>query len=224
MNKILITCLLVVSLLDVKAQKITVKTGFNLATFFAENNDDIVSSNFETNPGLSLEANIEFPINKTFAFETGMQFSMEGTQIHGKNEMVYGSLNTQVLSDIDMDLYYMNVPMNAKVYLKNSKVKVFGLFGAYWGVGIYGNNESKISILGDFEINNTKIKWGDDSDSDDLRRFDCGLNIGAGSEFNRFLFCVNYNYGLANISSYVKNGNAVNNRVLTFSIGYVIKE
>lgn len=40
-----------------------------------------------------------------------------------------------------------------------------------------------------------KIKWGDDSENDDFRRFDYGLNIGT-----------------------------FHNRVLTFSIGYVIKE
>jgi hypothetical protein len=224
MKKIIITCLLLVSLLGVKAQKINVKTGLNLATIFAENNDEIASSDFETNPGLSIGVNIEFPINKIFAFETGMQFSMEGTQINEKKEMIYGGLSTSVSADIDLDLYYMNVPLNAKVYLTNSKVKVFGLFGAYLGVGIYGNYESNISILGDSKTENTKIKWGDDSENDNFRRFDYGLNIGAGSEFNRFLFCVNYNYGLANISPYVKNGSTINNRVLTFSIGYVIKE
>lgn len=224
MKRILITCLLLVSLLGVKAQKINVKTGFNLATIFAENNDEIISSDFETNPGLSIGVNIEFPINKTFAFETGLQFSMEGSQIHKNMEKIYGGLDHSVWGNLDIDLYYMNVPLNAKVYLINSKVKVFGLFGAYLGVGIFGNKELKILTLDDSDTDNAKIKWGDDSENDDFRRFDYGFNIGTGCEFNRFLFCVNYNYGLANISPYVKNGSTINNRVLTFSIGYVIKE
>ena len=50
MKRILISCLLLVSLLGVKAQKINVKTGFNLATIFAENNDEIIFTDAETDP------------------------------------------------------------------------------------------------------------------------------------------------------------------------------
>lgn len=224
MKRILITCLLLISLLCVNAQKINIKTGFNLATFYSENNDRIISSDFDTNSGLSIGVNIEYPINKTFAIETGMQFSMEGTEIHNKREITFGGLGQEISTNLDIDLYYMNVPFNAKVYIVNSKVKVFGLLGAYWGIGLYGNKELSILSYSDSDTEDEKIKWGDDSENDDFRRFDYGLNIGTGIEANRFLLSINYNYGLENISTYIKNGTAFYNRVLTFSIGYVIKE
>jgi hypothetical protein len=191
------------------AQKFGARAGFNLATALVKDNSDTYSDNFKMKPGFHIGATAEFPINETFAFETGLLLSSKGTK---ESESESGYEYTAVAN-----LYYFDIPLTGKAYYELGGVKIYGLLGPYLGVGLSG--KTKIQETGSSDYNET-VEWGTDSENDDLKRLDMGLTFGAGVVVSDFEVGLSYNLGLKNISPYTGDGYKVNTRVLGISVGY----
>lgn len=78
-------------------------------------------------------------------------------------------------------------------YSLSTQSKVYGITGPYFGIGLYGKEESR-DDNGTYEED---IDWG----KLELERFDIGWNIGFGYEFKQMLQCeLGYDMGLKNIT------------------------
>lgn len=106
--------------------------------------------------------------------------------------------------------YYLEIPIHMGYkYLVSENIAVFGNFGPYFSVGLFGNQEvtgysgQKVSqsIFGDFGGN----------------RFDFGLGLKAGVEFcQKFQITFGYDWGL--VENMENSGSK--NRNLTLSLAY----
>jgi len=198
------------------AQTYGIRAGLNLATILAKDDEENYSENFKMKPGFHFGPIAEFPISDMFSFETGLLLSMKGFK-SSETQTIFGET---VKYEAKMTLFYLDVPLTAKATYDLGKAKVYGTFGPYIGLGLAGKGETKITSMGKAESEMSDIEWGSDEDEDDLKRFDLGLTVGAGVEVKSIQIGISYGLGLANISSYSKEGQKINNRVLGISVGY----
>jgi hypothetical protein len=95
-------------------------------------------------------------------------------------------------------------------YSINNDNKVYLFAGCYLGFVLSGK---------DSDGNKTII--GNES-TDDLRRFDTGIDIGAGYQYKKIILSLGYYLGLYNTFPDDKNGqnDGYKNRILQVSVGY----
>ncbi|MGB5990432.1 MAG: porin family protein [Marinifilaceae bacterium] len=212
--------LLVIGLLSISstslfAQKIGIKGGMNISKIQSEDNMETYGSNRNNKLGLNIGISTEFSLNKKFAIESGMIFDSKGFKV--ESQTFFGGNMTAVNT---LNLYYIDIPINAKYTIFDSSIKAFITAGPYIGIGLWGKNIVKVELEEKTESVEKDIEWGED---DNPNRLDYGLNIGLGAEYKSFIFNVNYSYGLADLSPNPSNGLDVTNRVFSLSFGYIIK-
>lgn len=112
---------------------------------------------------------------------------------------------------------YLEVPLNLLVNVPiNRGAGLFFNIGPYIAMGVGG--KSKVETFDgvtstkwerkiDFANDNPFTSEQDDANYNKLKRFDYGINIGGGFDFNKFLLKLNYGYGLAKINSTESNNN-----------------
>jgi hypothetical protein len=199
------------------AQKFCAKTGLNLSKMLIKDNDENYGDNTKINTGFHVGATIQFPISEKFSFETGLLLSKKG--MTSKIKELFDGETIKYKSVID--LYYLDIPLLAKVTFEKKKVSYFGEIGPYFGLGLKGKIKTEYTYNEDTESSNSDIEWGSDKENDQLKRIDYGLTIGVGIIIiNTIQIGLSYDLGLANISSYTEGGSKVKNRVFKISIGY----
>ncbi len=197
------------------AQNVVVKAGLNMANMLIKDDDINFSEDFSMNPGFHIGAAIDIPVADMFSIEPGLFFETKGARY---KESFLGITGKEITN-----LFYIDVPVRAKVFYEiNDEIKVFGAMGPYFGLGLFGNIKTVFELLGDKEKEKEAIKWGNDEDDDDLKRFDFGLTFGGGVEYNKLQAGISFDLGMANISPYTEDGTKVKNRLLRFSVGYNI--
>lgn len=142
---------------------------------------------------------VDMPIQGRFGFRTGVNFEQIGTNVDTKD--IAKDLDTHV------NQMYLEVPLmgTMRFGLKNADV-VFNA-GPYLAVGVGG--KTKASYRGESVSEKT---FGDDG----LNRFDMGMDIGLGLEFDRFLVGLDTRYGFLHIADNTKAYNIA----LFFNVGY----
>jgi len=167
-----------------------------------------------------------FGLSKTIDLESGILLTGKGskaeTYFNGGNEYVKAKFNP----------LYVEVPLNIVVNVPlASSTKLFVNAGPYAAIGVGGKSklDTKIGVLTssserDIKFNNddpfTSVQ--EDAAYDKLKRFDYGLNFGAGLDLNKVLLKANYGMGLAKIGSTENNNNADDKnkyRVFSISVG-----
>ena len=214
--KICIFALLLTSGTESFAQIFGLRAGLNLSNLLIKDDEDIYSENFKMNPGFHFGPTIEVPFSETFSFESGLLFSTKGAM--AKESESYMGSSYEYKEKIH--LYYLDIPLTAKVTYEAGGLKVFGTFGPYVGLGLSGKIKSEYTEDGNTETDTDDIKFGSDENEDDLRRPDFGLTIGAGIGIKSFEVGLNYNLGLANLSIVDEGGSKIKNRVLGISLAY----
>ena len=200
---------------QMNAQNICIKGGLSLSNLLDKDDDDTYSNDYTMKPGFHIGATVDLPINDFLSFEPGLLYSMKGTKYEEEE------LNIDYMFKVTT--HNVDVPLTAKAsYDFGGGLKMFGALGPYVGIGLAGKAKETIEFQGDKESNETDIEWGNDDDSDNLKRLDLGMTFGAGVEINSVLIAISYDLGLANISSYQDQGATIKNRVLRFSVGYLI--
>jgi hypothetical protein len=197
MKTIIFSALMAISTVSF-AQSFWVKFCPTFTNMLLKDNDNRIDSKMIF--GYDLGAFAEFPVNENFSFETGIQFTSKGMKANDAD------------TDLKLELSYIDIPLTAKIAFKLAGIKAYGAFGPYVGYGIGG--QIYIDGLG------TKVKWGSNGESDNLKPLDYGLNIGAGIEINALQIGLSYGYGLANINPTSDNGAKASNRALGISVGY----
>lgn len=223
MKQILLITAIVLTCTATKAQTY-VQGGLNLANITKTNDGQTEKNNLLTtfNAGILTR----FGLSKTADIESGLLFTGHGskaeTYFNGGNDYVKSTFNP----------FYIEVPVN--VVVKAPLDKTTSLFfhaGPYIAMGVAGKSktDSKIGPLTSsssqsikFSNDNPFTSQQDDAAYDKLKRFDFGLNLGGGFEFEHLILKLNYGFGLSKINS-TESNNSVNDknkyRTVSLSVG-----
>jgi hypothetical protein len=204
--KLLFVILLISVTTNSYSQTFGVKAGLNLSKMLWKNDRGNYTDYLKMKPGFHFGATAEFPIDEIFSFEPGLLFSTKGYK-------------WALGGDINLTLYYFDLPLNLKAVYYIKQAKIYGTFGPYLGIGLSGKTEYDLIINGKPESGNEDIKWGT-SEDDSFKRFDFGLNFGTGIEIKSILLGVSYELGLANIEANPIDGSRLSNQVISISVGY----
>jgi len=226
MKKLLALALCAGIFTNAKSQKVYLQGGVNLANISTSNSGATEKNNMLTtfNVGIMGRSNASEPI----ALEAGLLLDSRGSKA-----------NTYITSSTD-DNYiktkfnplYLEVPVNLIVRLPlQSKSNIFVNAGPYIAMGIAGKSKVETKTLGAVTNTTYDIKFnnGDPSTTQQedasyykLKRFDYGVNLGAGFDLRKILLKANYGLGLAKINS-TETGNSSNDknkyRTVSISVG-----
>lgn len=198
------------------AQILGVRAGLNLSNMLDKDDEGTNSNDFKMKPGFNVGPTVEFPINEMFSFESGLLLSTKGFKYDEK-----GSDGGETYEyNLKSNLLYLDIPLTGKAYFDVKVAKIYGALGPYIGIGLSGKVKSEDTYMGQTDSFNDDIKWGSDQETDDLKRLDYGLTIGAGVLINSIQIGLTYDLGFANISAYTDGGAKTSNRVLALSVGY----
>ncbi|MEL5892106.1 porin family protein [Bacteroides sp. GD17] len=128
--------------------------------------------------------------------------SLKGAQVNGDD------------ASLKFNPYYLEIPIHMGYkYAVNDNIAVFGNFGPYFAVGLFGKVKATGYLIDESNIHDSAKVFGDDA----MKRFDFGLGLKAGVEFcQKYQFSIGYDWGL--IDNVENGGNK--NRNLMLSLGY----
>ena len=215
MKKLLIITLCAFLFNNANSQ-VYIQGGLNLANISNSNSGSVNKNNMllTYNAGLLVRSNSSGVI----AVESGLLLDGRGAKVEGSS----GSANYKVT----FNPLYLEIPVNLilRVPLTTS-TNIFINGGPYVAMGIAGKSkfEGQLGNISGSQTENIKFTSTDPTADDQayskLKRFDYGLNIGAGVDLNKFLLKVNYGYGLAKINSMQTNNDENDkDKYRTFSI------
>ncbi len=201
-----------------------IQGGLNLANITKTNDGQTEKNNLLTTFNAGILS--RFGLSKTLDLESGILFTGRGskaeTYFNGGNDYVKSTFNPM----------YIEVPLNVvvKAPLEKSSALFFHA-GPYIAMGVAGKSKSDSKIGPLYSSSSKSIKFSnddpftsqqDDAAYDKLKRFDFGLNLGGGFEFEHLILKVNYGFGLAKINSTESNNTANDKnkyRTLSLSVG-----
>ena len=217
LTKLLIVVLIIASVSESYAQSFGIKAGFNLSNMLIKDDDETYSDEYKMKPGFHVGAIVQFPITGIFSFETGLLLSTKG--LKSETEETFDGETIKYKGT--MILYYIDIPLMAKLTFDVGKVSVFGELGPYLSFGLSGKLKTEFSYKGDTDSDSEDIEWGSDKENDMLKRLDYGLTAGVGIVIiNTVQLGLAYDLGLANISTITEGGSNIKNRVFRISVGY----
>lgn len=202
--KILIVAFMLSAGMESFAQIVGVKAGLNLSNMLVKDDDDTYSDDLKMKPGLHLGVTAEIPLDEMISFETGLFFTQKGYK--------YEQSFMGETVDIQLNLNYLEIPLQGKATFDVGGAQIYGLFGPYVGFGLSGKYK--------YNDDDDDVEWGSDEDESDYKRLDFGVTVGAGVQVDAFAFGLSYGLGLANISPYSDGGFREKNRVLGISVAY----
>lgn len=198
---------------DVDAQYLGIRAGLNLSTMVQKDFTMTYSSGFEMIPGFQAGPASSFPVSRSVCFETSAMLATKG-YIYKYTEDYQGQPSEY---RENMELYYLEIPAFAKIYIPPRTNHFYIAFGPYAGIGLSGKH-----ILArdgqDYEVK--KIRWGSDPQAHDLTRTDFGFSAGTGIEINRFQIGFSYEQSLVSVSPYSDYGFKEFNRVYSIMLVY----
>lgn len=169
-----------------------VRAGYNLSNQVAKYKGESESADALSGYHAGLSADIAFM--ESFGLNTGLFFTSKGY----KSEIYGQTLKVAPL--------YLEIPVLASYrYGISDNVRLDVDFGPYFAVGVAGKMKMK-SV--------SEKVFGKDG----MKRFDCGLKVGAGVTFSKIYVGLHYGFGLANLGE----GSDITqrNRSLNLSVGY----
>jgi hypothetical protein len=227
MKKTAVIILFIVSGKAMMAQTY-IQGGLNLANITTTNNGGSEKNNILPTFNVGLMA--RFGIADYFGLESGVLLTGRGS----KAETYFNNGNDYVKTKFNP--VYVEVPLNAvvKIPLSAKKSTLYFSAGPYIAIGVAGKSktDSKIGPLTATSSNDIKFSnddpftsQQDDAAYDKLKRFDFGVNVGGGFQFQHLLLKLNYGYGLAKINS-TQSNNTTNDknkyRTASISVGIPI--
>jgi hypothetical protein len=183
-----------------------IRVGIEKANMFLKNYDQeyVTHSIFGLHGGLMAE----YIIQEVVALQTGITYFEAGTESSDMQNRKPVLLNVKMKG--------VQVPFYIQPRFDQDDFTIIGLFGAYFSYNLTGHEEK--SGAGADTIYSSAISFNATSGQYIQSRIDYGLSIGGGIEYNHFIFGVNYNFGLRNLTS---TPSIANNKILCFSLSYM---
>ena len=229
MKKLIIITSLVALFTNAQSQTY-IQGGVNLANITQTTSGQTEDNNTLTTFNAGILS--RFGLSKVVDLESGVLFTGKGSK--AQTYFTSGTTNDNYVIT-KFNPYYIEVPLNLVVRVPLQKTH--GLFfyaGPYAAIGVAGKSTTDQKIFGISSHSENDIKFANDnpftSRQEDasyykLKRFDFGLNAGAGIDVGKLLLKVNYGYGLTKINS-TESNNASDDknkyRTLSFSVGIPI--
>jgi hypothetical protein len=210
-----VTMLLAISF-SAYSQIIRVKAGANLANFVEKNDNTTYSDDYKLKPGFHFGPMAEFPLTDLINFETGLLVSSKGYK-YEESEADYEYKEK-------LKLLYVDIPLTAKVYFESNDLRIFGFAGPQLGLALDGTVCLEETNGGDSYEEEFDIDFGNDENTDHLKKIEISAIIGVGVEINALQISVHYNPGLLNISADSRDGQVTRNNVIGVSASYIIAE
>lgn len=206
---LLLFALVAISAVSINAQdnlKWGVMAGMNVSKYTITGFD----SRIGFHAGVKAELGLSQDANGSGAYlDFAALLTLKGAKIDG------GSV-----ASIKFNPYYLEVPVRVGYkYAVNNDFSLFGSVGPYMAVGLFGKAKAKvdgdIADIAELESNSmSEDIFGDDG----LKRFDFGLGLKAGVEFNKkYQVAISYDFGLVEV---IKEA-GMKNRNLMISLGYL---
>lgn len=176
------------------------------AANFSSYSVDAAGFDVDTDSRVGFKAGFRVEMEAPFLLR-GMYFDAEATLSSKGAE--YTGVNGDTYATVASRPYYLEMPIHMGYHytFKDSEFGVFGSFGPYFGIGLFGTEK--------YSAGDIKSK-PDTFSKESLKRFDFGLGLRAGvSMFDHYRLFVGYDWGLVNISNV--EGLDINNR--NFYIG-----
>lgn len=173
------------------------KVGVNFATqklvFDGKTDNDV-----KTLVSFAIGGIADYAFSESLSFQPGLLFTEKG--------FVYKDDDYKFSTKI----YYFEIPLNVVYKYDIGILEIYGVAGPYFGFAVSGKFK--------YDDSTEKIKFGDDTGDDNIKRGDFGLNFGAGVEISSFQIGLNYGLGILN-ASYVDKG-VMKNRVFSITACY----
>lgn len=212
MKKVLTAIAIVAISINANAQSFYAQGGANFANISNTNSGG--TDNSKTLVSFNAGLLTRFDISSVVDIETGLLLTGKGA----KAESFFNNGADYVKAKFNP--LYVEVPVNlvVKFPLENkAKTNIFVYAGPYAAVGVGGKSklDTKIGPLTSssestikFNNDNPLTSGQEDAAYNKLKRFDFGLNGGAGIQLKGFMIKANYGFGLAKINSTQSNNNA----------------
>lgn len=226
MKTIMLASALVLGMtISTQAQKIYVQGGVNLANISSTNS----GATEENNMLVTFNAGIlgRFGISPVFDLETGLLLDGRGAEA----ATYFTDAEDDNYIKASFNPFYLELPLHAvfKLPLSGEDNNLFFFAGPYAAMGIFGKTKVETSFLGvedtyseDIEFTNDNPLTTDEQEGADygeIKRFDIGVNAGAGMDFGSFLLKVKYAWGLTKINAMQQDNNENDdNKYRTWSI------
>ena len=210
MKKILLATAFALTVSLANAQlKYGLKAGVNFANMGISSQGMSFSPKSQTS--FHLTGFVDVAISEKFSFQPGLSFQGKGYKldVDGEEGSATGKFN----------LGYLEVPLNAVLYLPAGDGNVFIGAGPYAALGLFGKQKYDVSGLGSGDED---VKFGN-SEDDDITSMDFGLNFMLGYRLNSgLLFNAGYGLGLANNipKDLRENDLKYKHKVFSISVGY----
>lgn len=224
--KKLITLAVCAGIFTTASSQTYVQGGVNLANITKSAAGETQDNNMLTtfNAGIMHRFNVV----PAFAIESGIKLDGRGS----KSNTYFTSSKEDNYIKSKFNPLYLEIPLNAVLKLPlQDNMNLFVNAGPYAAMGIGGKSKVDTRFLGVSSSSSENIKFNDDDPTtpeqegaayDRLKRFDFGLNVGAGVDLGAVLLKVNYGMGFNKISS-VETDNNKNDknkyRTLSLSLG-----
>lgn len=221
MKKLLLVAVCVLSTMAVSAQRASsssssffstekaetgvqfgIRAGLNFSNISQKYEDDNVLSTFDSRTSFHFGVIADIPLMESLYIQTGLYFQEKGSKSDG----------------VTVNPMYLEIPVLASYRYNFSDAAQLQInFGPYLAYGIggkfkYEDGDYDIDFFGDGE---------DENDNAGFKRFDCGLQVGAGITLAKHYYIgVAYEFGLTNISHGDEDGLKTKNKNWMVSVGY----
>jgi len=210
MKKFIFTCAALFTLqIAVMCQpNFGIAAGLTLANMYAKSGGEKDHGKAKAGFTVGIVANV--PIAEHIAFMPSLNFTQKGTRDESTQS------GTDVTSKINLN--YIELPLNVVYQTTMSSGSFFAGAGPSLSYGISG----KASVKASGQELSDKVHFGN-SDEDDFKAFDFGINILAGYQSNQNIFiALNYNAGLSNILPGSPSDVTLKNGYFGIRIGYLL--
>lgn len=206
------------------AQAQVLKGGVNLANVSITNDGDIDENKSLVSFQVGFSGDIK--LTNLLYLQPGIIFTGKGSKTES------GDPNGNTWFKATSNPFYAEVPVNLVLKTPGKEVRFFGGAGPYLGIGLAGKNKVNGKFLGTTFSSENNIEWSNDDPSTlnyeegagygIMKRFDYGVNVLAGVEFEKSVLTLNYGHGLAKLQSGSNSSADDKNkhRVLSLTVGF----
>ncbi len=197
--------------------KIGVHAGLNLAKMQCSDDGDDIKNRAAFHFGVS----VDVPLVKSLHVITGVNFSSKGFKEEFSDELYVNGNSYDVDYNIKGKPFYLEIPVLASYrYHFNDAAQLELNFGPYFAFGLGGKVNAELSVLGESEEEDVDyFGSGDDEEYFTDKRFDFGLQLGAGVTLkDHYNIGLAYQWGLINFTG--DDDYTVKQRNFMLTVGY----
>jgi hypothetical protein len=191
--------------------KYGLKAGVNLPTYRITSGDATYDTQSSVNFHVTGFADV--PVGGSFSFQPGISLQGKGAKYTSKSKLLVDPDNKVTINTLAIE-----IPLNLVGKIPVGAGKLFLGAGPYIAATVAGNIKQQKN--NDPETS-TKMSFGNSS-TDNQKVLDYGANFLGGYQFDTGLMLGGgYGFGLANLRPNGDSNNRTNNRVWSFSLGYM---